>query len=110
MVDLPAGCGIFVDNALVLVAAFRAEVLDREIANRYVRGAAAERVEVVMLPADNSAGRTDVSRSRTGDNLGVLAWPKSMNARGEPIGRAGLAPIDAAVVACWDGDRPRGSG
>src|SRR5215472_12978646 len=110
MVDLPAGCGILVNDALVLIAAFRPEVLNREIANPYVRGAAAESVEVVMLPADNSAGGTYVSRSRTGDNLRVLASPKGMNAGGEPIGRLGVTPFDAVVVACRDGDRPPGSG
>src|SRR6266576_689650 len=110
MVELPAGRGILIDNALVLVAAFRAEVLNREIAYGHVRGAAAESVEVVMLPADNSAGGTYVFRSRAGNNLRVLARPQGMNARGEPIGRIGLAPIDAAVVARRHGDRSPGGG
>src|SRR5215469_64676 len=108
MVNLPSGGGILVDDSLVLVAALRAEVLNREVAYSYARGTAAESVEVLILPADNSAGGTYESRSRTGNNLRVLARPQRMNARGEPIGRIGLAPADAAVVARRDGHRALG--
>src|SRR6185437_2305311 len=108
VVDRPVRRGVVVHYALVRVAAPGSEVLDREVADRHVRGVPAERVGVDVLAVEDGAGRADEGGAVARHDLRVDARTEHVLARCEPVRRAGRAEVHLRVIAGRDGDRARG--
>ncbi len=105
VVDRPARSRVDVHDPLVEVAAPRAEMLDRQIADRDVARRVSERIVVVVLAVDHRSWRANESCSRAGPDLRVPTGSEGVHAGSEPVRGVGSAPVDVRVVARADADR-----